>query len=83
MSLSETIKLQMKELPLGSEEKMLLRSILGELTVLKPRNETSFLKQWLQKNEVQLMRTRRNIKEARMIDMESKLIESLLKEMSE
>jgi hypothetical protein len=81
MSIAEKVKERISELPLGSEEKMLLRGVLGELARNAPDGEGErFVKQWIKKNEEQRARTRRNVKEAERIDFETDLLRSLLED---
>lgn len=81
MTIVEKVKKRISECPLGSEERVLLRGILGELA-LNPQSDGGvyFLKQWIKRNEEQRARTRRNIKEADRIDFETELLQSLLED---
>ncbi len=80
MTITEKVKQRIADCPLGSEEKTLLRGILGELSRNGQEDGGYFVQQWIKKNEEQRRRTRRNAREAERIDFETELLRSLLED---
>ena len=81
MDLAGKLKDRILEAELGSEERITLHSILGEYTrSTRVSDPTLFLSKWINENDDQRRRFRRDPKEVTRIDFETGILRSLLED---
>lgn len=82
MNLDEKLRLRINEAEFGSEERTVLRTILGELTRAQscPGKGSGFLQQMIRTNKELLRKSRRHDQEAIRIEQENEILESLLQD---
>lgn len=82
MNLDEKLRSRIKESAFGSEERTVLRSILGELarSQMCPSKGTSFISQMIRTNKDLLRKLRRHDQESKRIEYENEVLESLLQD---
>lgn len=79
MDMGEKIRTRIQQVPLGSEERNVLRSILGELSrVGACQSGTTFVHNTLKTNRELLRKLRSNNKDVPRIEFENEVLESLL-----
>lgn len=78
MDIESNVKNKIAAAPFGSDERNILRLILGEIAYAKGRNPEGVLNDLLKQNEFSMKKCRFNTSEMNRIKLENKLLKGLL-----